>query len=53
MPDKKEVGELLYEIYRIESPHLNVTGVIAKKFYCKKLWELLFGEEEEKPYWMT
>ena len=52
MPDKKEVGELLYEIYRIESPHLNVTGVIAKKYYCQKLWELLFGEEE-KPYWMN
>ena len=32
-PDKDKVSNLLYHIYSIQSPHLNVNGVIAKKYY--------------------
>ena len=52
-PDKDKVSNLLYNIYSIESPHLNMNGVIAKKYYCEELWKELFGKESELPVWMT
>ena len=52
-PDKDKVSDLLYHIYSIQSPHLDVTGVVAKKYYCEALWKELFGKESELPKWMT
>lgn len=52
-PDKDKVSDLLYHIYSIQSPHLDMCGVIAKKFYCKELWKELYGEESELPWWMN
>lgn len=52
-PDKDKVSNLLYHIYSIQSPHLDVTGVVAKKYYCEELWKELFGKESELPGWMT
>lgn len=52
-PDKDKVSDLLYRIYSIESPHLDMSGVIAKKYYCKELWKELFGKESEIPVWMN
>jgi len=52
-PDKDKVSNLLYHIYSIQSPHLDVSGVVAKKYYCEELWEELFGKESELPRWMT
>ena len=51
--DKDKVSNLLYHIYSIQSPHLDVTGVVAKKYYCEELWKELFGKESELPGWMT
>ena len=36
-PDKDKVSNLLYHIYSIQSPHLDVSGVVAKKYYCEEL----------------
>lgn len=52
-PDKNKVSNLLYHIYSIQSPHLDMNGVIAKKYYCEELWKELFGKESELPGWMT
>lgn len=52
-PDKDKVSNLLYHIYSIQSPHLDMNGVIAKKYYCEELWKELFGKESELPEWMT
>ena len=52
-PDKDKVSNLLYHIYSIQSPHLDMTGVIAKKYYCQELWKELFGKESELPWWMN
>ena len=52
-PDKDKVNNLLYHIYSIQSPHLDMTGVIAKKYSCEELWKELFGKESELPGWMT
>ena len=52
-PDKDKVSNLLYHIYSIQSPHLHVSGVVAKKYYCEELWKELFGKESELPRWMT
>ena len=52
-PDKDKVSDLLYHIYSIQSPHLDMNGVIAKKYYCEELWKELFGEESELPGWMN
>ena len=52
-PEKDKVSDLLYHIYSIESPHLDMNGVIAKKYYCEELWKELFGKESELPGWMT
>ena len=52
-PDKDKVSNLLYHIYSIQSPHLDMNGVIAKKYYCEELWKELFGEESELPGWMS
>ena len=51
-PDKNKVSNLLYHIYSIQSPHLDVSGVVAKKYYCEELWKELFGKESELPRWM-
>ena len=51
-PDKDKVSNLLYHIYSIQSPHLDMSGVIAKKYYCEELWKGLFGKESELPRWM-
>ena len=51
-PDKDKVSNLLYHIYSIQSPHLDVSGVVAKKYYCEELWKELFGKESELPRWM-
>ena len=51
--DKDKVSNLLYHIYSIQSPHLDVSGVVAKKYYCEELWKELFGKESELPRWMT
>ena len=48
-PDKDKVSNLLYHIYSIQSPHLDVSGVVAKKYYCEELWKELFGKESELP----
>ena len=52
-PDKDKVSDLLYHIYSIQSPHLDMNGVIAKKYYCEELWKELFGKESELPEWMN
>ena len=52
-PDKDKVSNLLYHIYSIQSPHLDMSGVVAKKYYCEELWKELFGKESELPRWMT
>lgn len=52
-PDKDKVSDLLYHIYSIQSPHLDMNGVIAKKYYCEELWKELFGRESELPGWMN
>ena len=52
-PNKDKVSNLLYHIYSIQSPHLDMSGVIAKKYYCEELWKELFGKESELPKWMT
>lgn len=52
-PDKGKVSGLLHEIYLIQSPHLDITGVVEKKYYCEELWKELYGEESELPGWMT
>lgn len=52
-PDKDKVSNLLYHIYSIQSPHLDMNGVIAKKYYCEELWKELFGKESELPRWMN
>ena len=52
-PGKDKVSDLLYHIYSIQSPHLDVTGVVAKKYYCEELWKELFGKESELPGWMN
>jgi len=52
-PDKDKVSNLLYHIYSIQSPHLDVSGVVAKKYYCEELWKELFGKESELPRWMN
>lgn len=52
-PDKDKVSDLLYHIYSIQSPHLDMNGVIAKKYYCEELWKELFGKESELPGWMN
>lgn len=51
--DKDKVSDLLYHIYSIESPHLDMSGVIAKKYYCEELWKELFGKESKLPGWMN
>ena len=51
--DKDKVSNLLYNIYSIQSPHLDMCGVIAKKYYCEELWKELFGKESELPVWMN
>ena len=51
--DKDKVSDLLYHIYSIQSPHLDMSGVIAKKYYCEELWKELFGKESELPRWMN
>ncbi len=51
--DKDKVSDLLYHIYSIQSPHLDISGVIAKKYYCEELWKELFGKESELPVWMN
>ena len=52
MIDRKKVSDLLCKIYSIQSSHLDVTGVIAKQYYCKALWRELFGDSEPYPIWM-
>lgn len=37
----------------IESPHLDASGVTAKKYYREQLWKELFGEGSELPWWMS
>lgn len=51
-PDKNKVSNLLYHIYSNQSPHLDMSGVIAKKYYCEELWKELFGKGSELPGWM-
>lgn len=50
--NKGKISNLLWNEYRIMSPHLSAEGVVAKRYYCKELWKELFGEEET-PVWMT
>ena len=52
-PNKDKVSNLLYHIYSIQSPHLDMSGVIAKKYYCEELWKELFGKGSELPGWMN
>ena len=43
--------EMLEKIYSIQSVHLSVEGVLARKYYCKQLWIELFGSEDV-PTWI-
>ena len=52
-PNKDKVSNLLYHIYSNQSPHLDMSGVIAKKYYCEELWKELFGKGSELPGWMN
>lgn len=52
-PNKDKVSNLLYHIYSNQSPHLDMSGVIAKKYYCEELWKELFGKGSELPGWMS
>jgi len=49
--DRTKISNLLEKIYSIQSVHLSVEGVLARKYYCKQLWMELFGSEDV-PTWM-
>ena len=49
--DRTKISDLLEKIYSIQSVHLSVEGVLAKKYYCKQLWMELFGNEDV-PTWI-
>lgn len=46
-----KIEGLLEKIYSIQSVHLSVEGVLARKYYCKQLWIELFGSEDV-PKWI-
>lgn len=50
--DRAKISDLLEKIYSIQSVHLSVEGVLARKYYCKQLWMELFGSEDV-PTWMN
>ena len=49
--DRTKISDLLEKIYSIQSVHLSVEGVLARKYYCKQLWMELFGSED-MPAWI-
>lgn len=49
--DRTKISDLLEKIYSIQSVHLSVEGVLARKYYCKQLWIELFGSEDI-PAWI-
>ena len=49
--DRAKISDLLEKIYSIQSVHLTVEGVLARKYYCKQLWIELFGSEDV-PKWI-
>ena len=49
--DRTKISDLLEKIYSIQSVHLSVEGVLARKYYCKQLWIELFGSEDV-PKWI-
>lgn len=49
--DRTKISDLLEKIYSIQSVHLSVEGVLARKYYCKQLWMELFGNEDV-PKWI-
>ena len=49
--DRTKISDLLEKIYSIQSVHLSVEGVLARKYYCKQLWMELFGSEDV-PKWI-
>ena len=50
--DRTKISDLLEKIYSIQSVHLSVEGVLARKDYCKQLWIELLGSEAELPAWL-
>ena len=49
--DRARVSDLMEKIYSIQSVHLSVEGVLARKYYCRQLWIELFGSEDV-PKWI-
>lgn len=49
--NRTKISDLLEKIYSIQSVHLSVEGVLARKYYCKQLWIELFGSEDV-PKWI-
>ena len=49
--NRTKISDLLEKIYSIQSVHLSVEGVLARKYYCKQLWMELFGSEDV-PTWI-
>lgn len=49
--DRAKISDLLEKIYSIQSVHLSVEGVLARKYYCRQLWIELFGSEDV-PKWI-
>ena len=49
--DRTKISDLLEKIYSIQSVHLSVEGVLARKYYCRQLWIELFGSEDV-PKWI-
>lgn len=50
--DRTKISDLLEKIYSIQSIHLSVEGVLARKYFCEELWKEIFGSEVELPAWM-
>ena len=50
--DGTKISDLLERIYSIQSVHLSVEGVLARKYFCEELWKEIFGSEAELPAWL-
>lgn len=49
---REKVSDLLGKLYFNSGTNLDMTGVVAKQYYCEEIWKALYGEDAEVPVWM-
>jgi hypothetical protein len=49
---REKVSDLLGKLYFNSGTNLDMTGVVAKQYYCEEIWKTLYGKDAEVPAWM-